>query len=400
MKKNIILSFLLSLFSLTIFSQTKSLIGEVSANVTSVSASANSTKTANSQDFLTNFYRVSLDSILGKNHTYSFNSTFYSLETIMRTIFSRKIKLELPKTYQDLKKLLQADKFLKNNSLNFSLKGDSSNNLSSFSTGFTISIFNRRDILHNAIKYSSSLIELEKYFELYRITITKINEDLKKQNKGNTQFLNDLNQADSTKKYSQLPDATKDILLKYSTDSHFSKEERALLKNLLGNVDNGNIIFNNLNALYSRKPLLTFTPSYSYNITNKQPTYSFGLDFLFSLNPKDSHHTSWDGEIKTNYQILNDTSIKSTNFQNKPFSISVGINKVLLQDDKNQSLMEAKFFLQDVYQFEKPTINKFTLNSSFRINIYKSLWLPITISYDPKKGNVLGFLSITANLGS
>jgi hypothetical protein len=66
--------------------------------------------------------------------------------------------------------------------------------------------------------------------------------------------------------------------------------------------------------------------------------------------------------------------------------------------------MEFKFFTQYEYQFGNVPTGKdagiFTLNSTLRINVFKSFWLPLTLKYDPVNSNFLGIFAITANLGN
>lgn len=64
--------------------------------------------------------------------------------------------------------------------------------------------------------------------------------------------------------------------------------------------------------------------------------------------------------------------------------------------------MEFKFFTQYNLQLgATPSLQEkdvFTLNATLRVNVYKSLWLPVTLKYDAAKGNLLGLFTLTANL--
>lgn len=403
--KKIFLAIIVSFILFDVSAQSNKQIEDSSQQV---KAATNSQKTSNSQDILTNLYRVSIDSILGKNHSFSFNSSFYGLDTIF---FGKKMNSHKNKNLNDassegsnLKKYLNWQRLLNQNSLNISLKGDSSNNLNKVSAGLTITLFNKRDLKYNKLSEAMTL-ELKNIQEQTH----KIHKEIKGSLSTDKyqDFDKDWNNANDKNDYSLLSDDTKKIFEEAKDDKKkykLTSSDIDHINMILAGKDEAHIFFTQIGTLYSRKPLLTFSPTYTYDISNKQPTYSFDLDFLFSFNPKRINQTSWEGEIKTSYKFLNDTSIKKTNFDNKPFLFSIGINKVLLQDANKQSTMEFKFFGEYDYQFgARPTgvdAYKLTVNSTFRIKVYKSLWLPLTVKYDPKNGNVFGFISITANLGS
>ena len=38
-----------------------------------------------------------------------------------------------------------------------------------------------------------------------------------------------------------------------------------------------------------------------------------------------------------------------------------------------------------------------TINGTLRVRILEDIWIPLEIKYDPKSGNVFGFLNIKAN---
>ncbi|HEY8896023.1 MAG TPA: hypothetical protein VIM79_14455, partial [Niastella sp.] len=161
--------------------------------------------------------------------------------------------------------------------------------------------------------------------------------------------------------------------------------------------------YKNIAEKYARKPLWTFTPKATYDRIISQGEYDFATYFTVGLG-KRTDRKPWEIEVNSTFKIANDTTIKESNYENKIFTISAGINKVLLQNEDKESKMEFKFFTQYDHQFGKlpPAVDKnsFTLNSTLRINVFKSLWLPLTLKYDPENGNFLGIFSVTANIGN
>ena len=48
-----------------------------------------------------------------------------------------------------------------------------------------------------------------------------------------------------------------------------------------------------------------------------------------------------------------------------------------------------------LYNKETQVVN--TINGTLRVMVLDNIWIPITIKYDPKSGNVLGFLNVSLN---
>ncbi len=201
-------------------------------------------------------------------------------------------------------------------------------------------------------------------------------------------------------------DALKDqsVLQELADSTHISKEEAGLLAALIIKGQNPlRSLFTSIAAKYARKPLWTLSPTGNYDLVNKQGQYSLSSDFTVGLG-KDLNKKPWEIEIKGLFKIQNDSTVKKTNYDSKPFSFSLGINKILVENEDKESKMEFKFFTQFDHQFGTVPAGTekdlFTLNSTLRINVFKSLWLPLTIKYDPKNSNFLTYFSVTANIGN
>ena len=125
-----------------------------------------------------------------------------------------------------------------------------------------------------------------------------------------------------------------------------------LINFLGGYVTKGKDLFHeeymNITEKYARKPLLTFSPGFSYDRVNKQAIYSFASDFTVGLGSNPAKKP-WELEVKASFRIENDTANKKTNYDSKLFSISAAVNKVLLQSNENESKMEFKFFTSVCY---------------------------------------------------
>ncbi|MBL7882577.1 MAG: hypothetical protein JNL69_00795 [Bacteroidia bacterium] len=368
-----------------------------------IAKSLNAQKTANSKDILTTLFRASLDSLLGKNHSFTFNSSFYGIDSIFRGAKAKKL------SYEDERKL-------RRNSLNISLTGDSSNNITKIAGGLTFTILNKKDIVYTKFEDEDDALLLRKELLVANIKkgINKIftskHTDLGEDLEVNTRMDLSWNNADKKNDFSNLDPYILEALRASEfvdsvtiLDKSFTKEEiQEAIKSILLGKNPLNETFNAIAEKYSRKPLWTFTPTAIYDKVNDQGEFSFASEFTVGLG-KNLDRKPWELEIKSLFKIANDTSVKTTNYDNKPFSLSIGLNKVVIETDDNEPKMEFKLFTQYDYQFGKLSAGAkpglFTLNSTFRVKVFKSLWLPVTLKYDPENNNFLGLFSITANLG-
>jgi len=365
-------------------------------------------KTANSKDILTTLFRASLDSLLGKEHSFSFNSSFFGIDSIFRGPKAKKL------TYEEERKL-------RRNSFNISLTGDSSNNIKKIAGGFTFTIINKKDIIYTKFEKddSSLLVRTERLMVnlltgIQAVFDSKHKKDLAEDPEISMRMDVSWNNADEKGDFSNLdpflvealkaPELIEAVFVENNDAETFTRLEiaEAVSSILLGKSPLDET-YNSVAEKYSRKPLWTFTPTAIYDRENEQGEYTFSTEFTVGLG-KNLDRKPWELEIKSHFKIANDTSVKKTNYNNKPFFVSVGLNKVMMETDDNEPTMEFKFFTQYDYQFGKiPAGGKagvFTLNSTLRVKVFKSLWLPVTLKYDPANNNFLGVFSITTNLGN
>jgi len=335
----------------------------------------NNQKTANSQDILSNIFRTSITNLLGKSKSFQFNTTLYGLDSF----FNKNNRSNVDTLYRK-------QKSARNIQINLSVKADSnSNQIASFSVGGTIAVINKRDITYADFK---NIIPFFKTFNKIR---HDINEDIEEHHPNSFHKLqNSWSKYDTTHNYKDLDPLIIAVL-----------EKRSAAEKIFIESDNVHTAYQNLTAIYAQKPLLTIAPNYAYNRISKQSAFSVNASFLDGIgNPV--NRKPWELEAKASLAIEGDSTIIEPNYNNKPFTISVGINKVLRQDNNRASTLELKGFFEYNDQLgnvsSENVAGKVTFNSTLRVKLYKSIWLPLTLSYDVKHSNILGFLSLTANI--
>lgn len=367
---------------------------------------ANTKKTANSKDILTTFFRASIDNLLGEDRRFTFNATLYGIDSLFRK--------NQPLSYSK-------ERWLRQNSIDIGITGDSSNTVTRFSFGATLSLINKKDIKNNRLG-DRDIKTLESMAVLIQAIHRSVQDHIAQNHlkEFTTDSINKAieaswNAADRANNFDSVhplirealqdPAITGRVLERLRVNNEYitAEELDADIKKILTGVDVFHETYRQITQKYARKPLWTLSPSVTYDRIKKQGEYTLGTALTFGLG-KNNTAKPWEFEAKGLFQVLNDSTILKSNYRNKPLSVSVGINKVMLANSDQAPKMEFKLFTQYDHQFGDvlPGADKsvFSFNTTLRINVFQSLWLPITVKYDPENGNFLGFFSVVANLGN
>jgi hypothetical protein len=160
--------------------------------------------------------------------------------------------------------------------------------------------------------------------------------------------------------------------------------------------------YNAHKTYFQNKSLLTIgisDTSYSDAVFSKnvQTTaeYLKGL-----LNPKKSYNLQLD--IKALVNFTDDTLQAGRNLHREVFTFTPGINYVLNGKTSHMPWLEfevsgsySNVWKGHLYKGEDQIVN--TINGTLRVLITDNIWIPVTITYNPKNGNVLGLLNVTTN---
>jgi hypothetical protein len=358
----------------------------------------NTEKSANVKDILTPLFRAGIGNLLGKKREFTFSSSFYGIDSIFKGKGSERF---------------DTSKFLRRNSLDLGLTGDSSNNIMKLSVGFNFSIIDKKDIRYNQFNAlnTGQLKEKVQVDRLFGIGITNyFDEKDKSAVPAVRQSLNDaFERHDFSKIDPRIKTAIEDpvllkMILALAKETKVDLNEavvKATLSDMLDGKDSAAALLQNIISNYAQNALWVIKPVYSYDRSAKQGEYAVESKFTTGVF-KNFAKKPWELEVFSKFLIGNDSTKNIPNYNNKPLLVSIGINKVVLQNEENASRMEFKFFSSYQYQFGSTTTKQaeFALNTTLRLNVFKSLWLPITVKYEPNGGNLFGYFSITANLGN
>lgn len=385
--KHLVKTVLLILF---LFSIKANLFGQ--AEIESVADSANAKKqaeniirtskdlkTGNWQDVLSSFLQLSISDLTGANKALNFKSTLFAL------------KLKADSSLLMDKKYIH-QKFARNFQFDFSLKLDSNYKFTGFQSGFTWAVINKRDstlfTLVNTLADSLYIIantDLQNAFIKYKHGLSDSTGNIKPENldlfkRVKAEFENSID-ANGFTKMSSLPKELQPFL-KDSYDKNLQKADS---------------IFNEKIETLRTKPLLTFSANSTFQ--NNAKAFDNGEAQLVYLQGIKSKTTSIELDLRSS--ISTKDTIVTTTTRRTRFKSSAGINFSLIHSKEQKSVLEFKPYFEYQNILTHPIADEkkemFSANADLRLRILNNLWIPLTITYDLKKGKFLGFLNVAFN---
>jgi hypothetical protein len=378
-------------FSISIFFVLAGVTINTSAQNKKVAAviTADSLASGNYKDVLTSFFQIGFDKLTGKEKELKFSSNPYAV------MMKANPDLEIDYNYKK-------NRVLRNLNFNFNIKLDTSYRFNGFSSGISYAIINKRD-------YTV-------YHEFIRLAIDK-NADFNQLQDGLTQALGGIAETglknrlreqghklltDETFTYDKLDSDVRQLILQVIKDSSLTRIEKLIKDNNKANVAKS--IKDGYNAVkksFQSKPLLTF----SISDTTYKDQFMFSnlvlkLEYLQGFSDS-KPGANWEFNIPATFNFLNDTLRAGRDLKRSVFRIEPGINLVIRNSDAEHSFFEMKFsgeynrIFNGLYAGEEK--NRFTFNGTLRIRVINDIWVPLQFKYDPKKGNVFGFLSVKLN---
>lgn len=358
----------------------KNATGDSSTQAKDVIRTADNLKSGNWNDVLTNFFQLGFRDLTGDHRSFNFKSTLFALK--LKTDSSLLVDTNYVRHTFD-----------RNFQFNFGLNLDQNYKFNGFSTGATWAIINKRD---------STLISFigkpeDKWFD-------EASKDLASQFNAFDAFLrNDtdgLSDADkkleaSTKMaFNEMAKTNKyDIkLLPERARSFFSK----------ATADNYNKVIESYNKALEEtrtKPLLTF--GFNGIFKNQSHFFDSARAELIYLQGLKKEGKNIEVDIRTHFEAK-DTTINNKRYRTK-FGVSGGFNFTLIanKENKQQSILEFKSYIEynSITGELLPGENRstFLANADLRLRIFDGFWIPVTIKYDLRKSNFLGFLNVAFN---
>jgi len=127
----------------------------------------------------------------------------------------------------------------------------------------------------------------------------------------------------------------------------------------------------------------------------------FQTEFLKSVNKYTKTKNDLGLNIRSQLQLVDDTLKAGRDLRRAVFNFEPGINWVVNTKSTRKSYLELKFsggyyhIFNGIYAKEDK--DQLWVNGTVRIRIFNDIWVPFEVKYDPKNGNLFGFINVRAN---
>jgi len=353
---------------------------------------AEKTKTANRWDAFGNFLQLAGNDLAGDNKGIQFKGNLFALLS-WDTAKCYKSPYYLKRTWERNMEIQSGIKLGKNNSV------------TSINLGINWAILNLRDkssqdILannHKEIDLLTSLVSQIGFIFTQKMSETKPDSsDL---------FFSSLTLYTSNGKLGHKDSVLLKSFIRVLDDSvNRHKDLHALGRGYFAAVKYTHTLYDSLAELVSRRPLLTFNPALQYDpVLGKVNGVRGAAEYIIGLG-KIVNRKPWELDMKVDY-VVGDTIPNKVNLNRQVLDGIIGVNKVLMtQSDKKTSVIEFK--VGGEMDVVTGNLNKgedqyrYFANVTLRVRAGKALWIPVTLKYDLKTSNLLGFLNLSVNLDS
>jgi hypothetical protein len=127
----------------------------------------------------------------------------------------------------------------------------------------------------------------------------------------------------------------------------------------------------------------------------------FHSEFLKGINKYNTTKNDLELNIRSQLQLVDDTLKVGQDLKRAIFNFEPGINLVINTKTTKKSYLELKFSGGYYHNFGTLYANEdrdqVFLNGTVRVRIMNDIWIPFEVKYDPKNGNLFGFINVRAN---
>ena len=350
---------------------------------------ADSLATGNYKDVLNSFFQFAFDRLASPDKTLKFTGTPFAVMAKLDTVL---LVDTIYKKYRTLRNL----------NYTFGLRLDTSYRFNGFSAGLKYAIINKRDeTVQNAfVKTVLSNAAVKQLFALNNQMVAKIPTmpnpgPLMQEYSSFTQGL---------KSFRSLSKPLQDSMLAFAASSDST---RALFETLMQNPNfnmkrTADSLYQDMKMNFNRNAL--WTVGVTDTTLKNQFAFAnvvFQTEFLKSVNKYTKTKNDLELNIKSQLQLVDDTLKAGRDLRRAVFNFEPGINWVINTKSTRKSYLELKFsggyyhIFNGIYAKEDK--DQLWVNGTVRIRIFNDIWVPFEVKYDPKNGNLFGFINVRAN---
>lgn len=354
---------------------------------------ADSLKSGNWKDVLTSFFQLSFDKLTSQRKEINFQSNPFAI--LLRARPEAAIDTNYAK-YKGLRKL----------NFGFGLNLDTSYRFNGFTSGVRYALINQRDTtssraLFDALRADKLHQEMDVLFDAASTAIE-------------TKFENNVDRRDSL--IAQL-----DSLMGSKTQAYnkLDKELRTLVESIARreNLDEITTLIKDTPGASLAKAAAARFSDYKkeiqkallWTVSLTDTTYKNQFFFSNILLKTElvkgigryKPGSNWELNMQAGVNFVDDSTIKGRDLKRALLRFEPGFNWVFRNKAADQSFFELEF--SGTYQHNFGTLyrnerrDSVTINATLRVRIIGDIWVPVEIKYDPRSGNLFGFLNVRAN---
>ena len=350
---------------------------------------ADSLATGNYKDVLNSFFQFAFERMTSPDKDLKFTGTPFA---VMAKLDTTLLVDTLYTKYRTLRNL----------NYMFSLRLDSSFRFNGFSSGIKYAIINKRDetvsrAFLNTVRNNARSKQL---FALNDLIMAKISTmpnaasaimEYTGFRQGATNF-NALTQPlqDTILAVAASSDATRQLgeILKRNSDFNLAQTADSIYQDLRSNF-NQNLLWTVGVTDTTYKDQLMFS-----NIV-------IHTELIKGLNKFSASKNDLELNIRSQLQLADDTLQLKRDLKRAVFNFEPGINWAIKTRHTRKSYLELKFSGGYYYNFSQlyagEERNRLFFNGTIRIRVMNDIWVPVEFKYEPKNGNLFGFINVRAN---
>lgn len=357
---------------------------------------ADSLKSGNYKDILTSFFQLAFNNLTGPNKELKFSSTPFAIMARAH-----------PELYAG--RYWYQYRHLRDLNFSLSLKADSSFRLNSFAGGIKYALVNKRDLTVSKafFKKASESAGIRKAIDLDRI-LTVIQSRIPIDSPFRKKFREETNKLTSKDEKWSFSDLSEDVQ-KYIkdkvaelADTDQPEYQPLFLHPDVSPYESLTEEYNQLKDEFLKKSLWTVgAEGASYTDRPNFANITVGSQYLTGVGANGLRTFTYEADIKAQFKISDDSLLLGHDLNRQVFSFEPGFNFAIRTRQDNKSYFEFKLsgsyyrVFSTLHNLEKK--DSLTLNTEIRLRIYDDIWVPLILKYDPKHGNLFGFLNISAN---
>lgn len=358
---------------------------------------ADSLKSGNWKDVLTSFFQLSYNNFTGPRKELNFQSNPFAL--LLRSHPEAAVDTNYVK-YKVLRKL----------NFGFGLNLDTNYRFSGFTSGIRYALINKRDTATSGALFDA--LRSDKLHQQMEALFDEASDLIAAEFAGNIPRRDALiDQLDSLMNNRAQPFDKLDTALQRMVKAIAAKQRLEVITNLVQATPNVSLAkeaaghFNDFKKELQNALLWTVSLT---DTTYKDQFFFSNILLKTELLKGMGKYKPGGNNIELNLQagvnFVDDSASKGRDLKRALLRFDPGVNWVFRNRANEQSFFEAGFSGSYVHNFGSLYRNEhrdsLTVNATLRVRIIGDVWIPLEIKYDPRSGNVFGFLNLRLNFKS